>query len=110
MGGKGFGTIFQDPYSLNTFINNNKKHSSKKLMNVVANEMCSNLIHDPFSLSLFAHRLSTMATFALEFELEILSDFVDLDEAGFLKATMELDKLSHAHQDLDEEEQEKRAN
>jgi len=91
MGGKGFGTTFQDPYSLNTFINKNKKHSSKKFMNVVANEMCSKLIHGPFSLSLSAHRLSTMATFALELEFEILCDFVDLDEAGFLNTTMELD-------------------
>jgi len=58
-------------------------------MNVVANQMFSNLIHNPFSLSLSAHRLCTMATFALEFELEILCDFVDLDEARFLNAIME---------------------
>jgi len=93
MGGKGFGTIFQDSYSLNTFINKNKKHSSKKLMNVVANELCSNIIHDLFSLYLSTHRLSTMATFVLEYEFEILCDFCDLDDAGFLNATMELDKL-----------------
>jgi len=92
MGGKAFGTISQDPCSLNTFINKNKKHRSKKLMNVVENKMCSNLIHDPFSLSLAAHRLSTMATFGLEFEFEILCDYFDLDQAKFLNATMELDK------------------
>jgi len=90
MGGKGFSTISQDPYSLNTSVNKNKKQRSKKVMNVVRNNMCSNLLHGPYFVS-----LSTMASFGREFESEIYYDYSDLDGVGCLNATEEFDNKSY---------------
>jgi len=49
-------------------------------MNLVANDMCSNLLNNASSLSLYAHRLSIMVGSSLEFEYEIFCDYFDLDE------------------------------
>jgi len=43
----------------------------KKVMNIVANQMSSNQLHDPSSIFLSPPRLSSMAITRLEFKAEI---------------------------------------
>jgi len=66
----------------------NKKRNKmrKEMMNIVANQMSSNQVHDPSSIFLSPPLLSSMATTGLEFKAEILWDYLDLDRVKFLNA------------------------
>jgi len=94
-----------------------RKKMSKKLMNVVANQMSCNQLHDPSSPDLSPPRLPSMGTMGLEFEAEILWDYFELDRFKFLNAREERagstsreedleGQLGQAHGETEEEEEE----
>jgi len=70
-------------------VNKKRDKMSKKVMDVVANQMSCNHLHDPSSLDLSPPRLSSMASTGLEFEAEIMWDYFDLDRVNFLNAGQE---------------------
>jgi len=69
----------------------NKKRNKmgKKVMNIVANQMSSNQLHDRSSIFLSPPRLSSMATTGLEFKAKIFWDYLHLDKVKFLNVGQE---------------------